>query len=118
MTQRRDGSPVQFRVLGPIEAVVNWLPVDVGPPQRRLLLGLLLLQPGEPVPVERLIDLTWKVPPPRARRAVFAHVARLRKALAGPDGPAKLRAEWRVERSPRLKSRGPLSRGSWPSIRG
>jgi DNA-binding SARP family transcriptional activator/tetratricopeptide (TPR) repeat protein len=77
---------VAFRVLGPIEAVIDGRQVDLGPQKRRLVLALLLLECGRPVPVDKLVDLIWEEPPPSARRVVFAHVARLRKALAGAAG--------------------------------
>jgi prepilin-type processing-associated H-X9-DG protein len=54
--------------------------------ETRLLLALPLLECARPVPVDRLVDLTWEQPPPSARRVVFAHVARLRKVLAGAAG--------------------------------
>lgn len=73
---------VWFRVLGPSAAMIDGRAVDLGPPKRRVLLALLLLECGRCVPVERLVDIAWEVPPPAARRVVFAHVARLRKALA------------------------------------
>src|SRR5436190_17766942 len=79
----RPGETVTFRVLGPIEAVVDGRPVDLGPQKRRLVLALLLLECGRPVPVDKLVDLIWEEPPLSARRVVFVHVARLRKALAG-----------------------------------
>ena len=75
-------SGVEFRVLGPVEALIEGRPIDLGPPKRRLLLALLLLEGGRPASVERLADRLWPEPPPAARRVVFAHVARLRKALA------------------------------------
>jgi DNA-binding SARP family transcriptional activator len=73
---------VEFRVLGSLEAIIDGRAVDLGPPKRRVLLALLLLECGRCVPVERLVDIAWEVSPPAARRVVFAHVARLRKALA------------------------------------
>ena len=73
---------ITFRILGPVEAVVGGRPVDLGPPKRRLLLALLLLECGRPVSVDRLVDLTWESAPAAARRVIFAHVSRLRKALA------------------------------------
>jgi DNA-binding SARP family transcriptional activator/tetratricopeptide (TPR) repeat protein len=74
---------VEFRVLGPVRAFVESRPVDLGPPKRRLLLALLALECGRSVPLHRLIDLSWERPPSAARGVVFAHVSRLRKALAG-----------------------------------
>jgi hypothetical protein len=53
----RAGETVAFRVLGPIEAVVDGRPVDLGPQKRRLVLALLLLECGRPVPVDKLVDL-------------------------------------------------------------
>jgi len=75
--------PVEFRVLGPIEAVVDGQLVDLGPPKRRLVLALLALECDRPVAVDRLVELSWEIPPPAARRVIFAHIAKLRRALAG-----------------------------------
>ena len=85
-TRQRDNSPLCIRVLGPIEATVDGRHVDIGPPKRRLLLGLLALEAGQPVPMERLLNLLWETPPPAAKRVIFAHVARLRQALAHATG--------------------------------
>jgi DNA-binding SARP family transcriptional activator/tetratricopeptide (TPR) repeat protein len=82
-TRGAGAAPVEFRVLGPVRAFVDSVPVDLGPPKRRLLLAVLALECGRPVPLDRLIDLTWEEPPSAARAVVFAHVSRLRKALAG-----------------------------------
>jgi DNA-binding SARP family transcriptional activator/tetratricopeptide (TPR) repeat protein len=79
----RGDSPVEFRVLGPVQVIVEDRPVDLGPPKRRLLLALLALECGSAVPLDRLIDLCWERPPSSARGVVFAHMSRLRKALAG-----------------------------------
>jgi len=84
--RQRENSPVHIRVLGPIEATVGGRRVDCGPPKRRLLLGLLALEAGRPVPMERLLNLLWEAPPPAAKRVVFAHVTRLRQALAYASG--------------------------------
>src|SRR5512147_2282477 len=87
VTARQENeSPVCIRILGPIEATVGGRGVDCGPPKRRLLLGLLALEAGQPVPMERLLKLLWETPPPAAKRVVFAHVTRLRQALAHAAG--------------------------------
>ncbi len=83
MDERQGEGAVEFRVLGAIEAVVNGRTVHLGPPKRRLLLALLALECQHAVSVDRLVDLMWDVPPQAARRVVFAHIARLRAALAG-----------------------------------
>jgi DNA-binding SARP family transcriptional activator/tetratricopeptide (TPR) repeat protein len=49
----------------------------------RLLLGLLLLEAGRGVEVDRLVDLLWEEQPPATAVATIrTHVARLRAALA------------------------------------
>ncbi|MEU6254461.1 BTAD domain-containing putative transcriptional regulator [Streptomyces sp. NPDC047043] len=55
-------------------------PVDLGPPQRRAVLAALAVDAGRPVPIEVLIDRIWGADPPTgARRALYAHIARLRR---------------------------------------
>jgi DNA-binding SARP family transcriptional activator/tetratricopeptide (TPR) repeat protein len=83
---RAGDAAVEFRVLGPVEALVDGRPVDLGPAKRQLLLALLAMECGRCLPLDRLIELVWEEPPPTARRVVFAHIARLRKALAGAAG--------------------------------
>ncbi|WP_406440866.1 tetratricopeptide repeat protein [Streptomyces sp. NBC_00631] len=55
-------------------------PVDLGPPQRRAVLAALAVDTGRPVPVEALVDRVWGADPPEgARRALYAHIARIRR---------------------------------------
>jgi DNA-binding SARP family transcriptional activator len=55
--------------------------------RERVLLGVLLLEAGSAVPVERLLDLLWDGVPPRSARAgLHTHVARLRARLRQPGG--------------------------------
>jgi predicted ATPase/DNA-binding SARP family transcriptional activator len=76
---------VDFRLLGPLEALVEGEPVSLGAPKQRALLAQLLLWANEAVPVERLVDALWpEEPPVSARHAVQVYVSRLRRAL-GPD---------------------------------
>src|SRR4051794_6237541 len=74
---------MEFRVLGPVEIVP-----DNGPPipplrrRERTLLAVLLLELGNHVPTERLIELLWgHNPPANARRALHIHIARIRNAM-------------------------------------
>jgi DNA-binding SARP family transcriptional activator/Flp pilus assembly protein TadD len=73
---------MQFRLLGRVEASQDGMPVPLGRRRERLLLGLLLLDPGVPIPAERLASLLWNdEPPATARSALNTHVSRLRGVL-------------------------------------
>ncbi|MEU8226644.1 BTAD domain-containing putative transcriptional regulator [Kribbella sp. NPDC048915] len=79
---------MQFRLLGPVECVVDGQPIALGRVQERCLLAVLLLDNGQVVPVSRLIELLWDgVPPARAQSIVQTLVSRVRAALraAGAD---------------------------------
>src|SRR2546423_8172171 len=71
-------------MLGPVEAESSDGRVLVlGRRQERCLLGILLLEAGRVVATGRLCALLWEDnPPEQARRAVQAHVARIRAMLA------------------------------------
>src|SRR5256714_9590663 len=71
-------------MLGPVEAESSDGRVLVlGRRQERCLLGILLLEAGRVVATGRLCDLLWEDnAPEQARRAVQAHVARIRAVLA------------------------------------
>jgi DNA-binding SARP family transcriptional activator/tetratricopeptide (TPR) repeat protein len=74
---------MEFWLLGPIRVTVNGEPLALGGRLQRLLLALLLLDAGKPLPVDRLIDLLWaEQPPHQARNALFVHISRLRQRLA------------------------------------
>ena len=80
---------MDFRILGPLEALDRGERVALGGSKRRAVLALLLLHANETVSSERLIDELWgEGPPATAAKTLQAHVSRLRKALAGgADGP-------------------------------
>jgi predicted ATPase/DNA-binding SARP family transcriptional activator len=83
---------MEFRILGPLEALDNGRDVAPTGGKRRALLALLLLHANETIPVERLIDELWGADPPAtAARTVQAHVSRIRKAFRargnGTDDP-------------------------------
>jgi DNA-binding SARP family transcriptional activator/tetratricopeptide (TPR) repeat protein len=76
---------VEFRALGPLEAVVAGRPVDLGTPKQRALLALLVSQVGQPVAVGVMLEALWEgQPPPSATTSLQAYVANLRKVLE-PD---------------------------------
>jgi DNA-binding SARP family transcriptional activator len=74
---------MDFLVLGPLVVRSRGTLVDLGRRRReRCLLGLLLLQPGRVIPVDRLVDLLWAGDPPeRARATLNSHISRLRGVL-------------------------------------
>ncbi|GIJ62239.1 AfsR/SARP family transcriptional regulator [Virgisporangium aurantiacum] len=90
---------MEFRLLGPIEAWHLGHRVPLGRRRERCLLGLLLLDAGRLVLVDRLVDQLWVADPPsNARAQLRVNVSRLRRRL-DPDGTAQTRA--------RLITRGP-----------
>jgi DNA-binding SARP family transcriptional activator/tetratricopeptide (TPR) repeat protein len=74
---------IALRVLGPVEIPAARARTPSQPPQQRLLLGMLALRAGQPVPVAELIDAVWDDQPPRsARGSLQALVTGVRRALA------------------------------------
>ena len=73
---------MEFRLLGPVEAVDGDDVVALGAGRRRALLALLLVHRNELLSAERLIDELWgETPPPTAAKSLQVHVSQLRKAL-------------------------------------
>ena len=97
---------LEFRLLGPLEVLVDGTPARLGGPRQRALLALLLVHANEVVPVARLVDEVWGDDPPvTAGNVLQTYVSQLRKALgrdaigtrgrgyvvAVPDGALDLR---------------------------
>ena len=78
---------VAFGVLGPLTAVVDGRPANIGGPIPRRLLAALLAQAPQAVPVDVLVDDVWgDAAPTTAVRTLHSHVNRLRTVL-GRDHP-------------------------------
>jgi DNA-binding SARP family transcriptional activator len=76
---------LEFRILGPVEAVDEAGPVTIGGQKQRALLGLLLLHAGEAVATDRIVDELWGEQPPKtATTSLQNFVSQLRRLL-GPD---------------------------------
>ena len=76
---------MQFGLLGELEVLVDGSPVPVGAAKQRALLALLLLERGQAVSTDRLIDAIWSGRPPEtAQKSIQVYVSGLRKEL-GPD---------------------------------
>jgi DNA-binding SARP family transcriptional activator/ABC-type oligopeptide transport system substrate-binding subunit/streptogramin lyase len=73
---------MEFRLLGPVEALRDGRPVVLGGAKLRALLGLLLLHANEVVSRDRLIDALWPDRAPgTAAHSLDVQVSRLRKAF-------------------------------------
>jgi predicted ATPase/DNA-binding SARP family transcriptional activator len=73
---------VQFRILGPIQAVLDDQPAALGAPKQRGLLALLLVNRRRVVTAEQLIDGLWgEEPPASAVQSLQVYVHGLRRAL-------------------------------------
>jgi DNA-binding SARP family transcriptional activator len=74
---------MEFRLLGPLEAIGDGRALPLGGAKQRALLAVLLLRPNEVVSTDRLIDELWgDQPPPTAAKVVQVYVSQLRKAMA------------------------------------
>ena len=78
--------PVEFRILGPLDVLVDGHEIALGGARQRAVLAILVLHRGEVVSVDRLIDALWgERPPATAKKTVQVYVSRLRKEL-GQEG--------------------------------
>lgn len=72
----------QFRILGPIEVLLDGRPAALGAPKQRALLALLLVNRRRVVPAEQLVDGLWGGNPPvSAVQSLQVYVHGLRRAL-------------------------------------
>ncbi|MFF3216802.1 BTAD domain-containing putative transcriptional regulator [Streptomyces sp. NPDC002886] len=77
---------MRFTVLGQVGAQGVDGVIEVQRPQRRAVLAYLLLNAGQPVTLERLIDAVWAdEAPSSARTQVHSAVSSLRQTLRGTD---------------------------------
>ena len=76
------GCLLEFRILGPLEVWDGRATVDLGRPQQRAVLAVLLIRANEVVSRDRLIDELWGNDPPRkAANTLQVYVSHLRKLL-------------------------------------
>jgi DNA-binding SARP family transcriptional activator/Tfp pilus assembly protein PilF/energy-coupling factor transporter ATP-binding protein EcfA2 len=78
---------LEFRLLGPVEIVLNGKPISISAPRQEIVLSMLLLDSNQVVSVRRLIDALWDADPPStAKSQVQFTVSALRRLLAHSDG--------------------------------
>jgi DNA-binding SARP family transcriptional activator len=76
-----DGA-LRFEVLGPVRAWLDDVELDLGTPQQRAILGILLLRAGKPASPDQLINAVWGPAAPRAAvNVIRSYVSRLRRVL-------------------------------------
>ncbi|MET8159914.1 BTAD domain-containing putative transcriptional regulator [Sphaerisporangium sp. NPDC005289] len=76
------GERLRFEVLGPVRAWRGDDEIDLGSPQQRAILAILLLQTGLPALPDQLIAAIWGGAAPRAAIGVVrSYVSRLRRVL-------------------------------------
>src|SRR5688500_17812150 len=73
---------MEVLLLGPVELRAAGRSVPLGGPRQRSVLAALAADVGAAVPADALIDRVWgQEPPPQARHALHAYIARLRRLL-------------------------------------
>ena len=74
---------LDIQLLGELEVWRDGQRVSIGDRRHRVVLGILLLDPGRAVQTDRLADLVWlgEEMPRTARNAIQVSVSRLRAAL-------------------------------------
>jgi len=76
-------SGVEFRILGPLEVLVNGTPIPLGGGKQRTLLAHLLCEPNRVQSISHLVGAIWdEDPDDPARSKLQVHISNLRKALA------------------------------------
>ncbi|MEV6286948.1 BTAD domain-containing putative transcriptional regulator [Kribbella sp. NPDC051770] len=74
---------LRFELLGPVRAWRGDTEIDLGAPQQRALLGLLLLRDGALATSDQLLTALWADQTPRAAAGMIrSYVSRLRRALS------------------------------------
>jgi DNA-binding SARP family transcriptional activator len=82
---------VEYLLLGPVQLLVGGEQVELKRRQERLLLAILLLEPGKTVAAERLIELLWPDElPGNPRRALQVYASRLRSVVTAADPETRL----------------------------
>jgi DNA-binding SARP family transcriptional activator/tetratricopeptide (TPR) repeat protein len=87
---------VRFTIFGAVRAWRDSTELELGPPQQRAVLALLLARGGQPTSLSELVDLLWAAAPPAsAVNIVHRYVGTLRRVLE-PGLPPRAAGRWLV----------------------
>ncbi|MDJ0925178.1 MAG: BTAD domain-containing putative transcriptional regulator [Acidimicrobiia bacterium] len=75
---------MEFRVLGPLEAVHDGQAIDLGPHKQRSLLALLLINANRVVSTDRILEEIWGEDAAGKENVLWVYISRLRSAFE-PD---------------------------------
>ena len=82
---------ITLRLLGPLEATIDGVDVTPRAPKERALLALLIVNHGQVVSADRLVDELWPtLDADHGRRVLQVRVAALRKILRGANAASLL----------------------------
>lgn len=77
-----------FRLFGGVAATVDGVEVDLVGPKPRLVLAVLLLEPGRTVSVDRIVEAVWgERAPAQVASSLRGYLSRLRRALEPGGAP-------------------------------
>lgn len=79
---------LRVAVLGPLAVTRGAAAIEIASAMQRSLLGLLAVQPGQPVGADEIVDLLWPDDPPRTcLQLVHTYIAQVRRLLEPTRGP-------------------------------
>src|SRR3954471_12740305 len=74
---------MRVRLLGPVSAETDGVPLRVGGRKQRCVFALLALQVNNAVSLDRLVDELWRhEPPAQATLSLQSYISRLRRTIA------------------------------------
>ncbi|WP_216590209.1 AfsR/SARP family transcriptional regulator [Streptomyces brasiliscabiei] len=79
----------RFEVLGPLRVCLDGREPDLGFPQQRALLALLVVRAGRPVPSDEIVDVLWPDRAPASARNVVRRYAGSLRRLLEPGLPPR-----------------------------
>lgn len=81
---------MKYRLLGPLEVVIDGEVVKLTSLRQRVVLSMLLMEANRVVPLNRLVDAVWdETPPATARSQIHTCISALRMLL-GADGESNV----------------------------